>query len=58
MVRSYISLFLGACLSKVSVQIFENVSSAFPLRNWHHCTLSSCLNESKKVSLKKSLYFR
>ena len=40
--------FLGACLSKISVQIVENASS--PFRNCP-CTLSSCFNESKKVSL-------
>ena len=40
--------FLGACLSKVSVQIVENASSSFSFRNCF-CTLSSCLNESKKV---------
>ena len=32
--------FLGACLSKISVQMIENASSP--------CTLSSCLNELRK----------
>ena len=40
--------FLGACLSKMSVQIVENASSPFPFRN-SPCTLSSCFNESKKI---------
>ena len=40
--------FLGACLSKISVQIVENAYSLFSFRN---CTLNSCVNESKKVSL-------
>ena len=33
MVRSYISFFSGACLSKISVQIVENASSLFSSRN-------------------------
>ena len=40
--------FLGACLSKISAQIVENASSPFSFRNCP-CTLSSCLNKSKKV---------
>ena len=43
MVISYISLFLGACLSKISVPIVENASSPFPFRNCPY-TLSSWLN--------------
>ena len=50
MVRSYISLFLGAYLSKISVQIVKNASSPFLFRNCL-CILSSCFNESKKVLL-------
>ena len=50
MVRSYISLFLGACLSEILVQIIENAFSSFSFRNCP-CMLSSCLNESKKVWL-------
>ena len=40
--------FLGACLSKISVQIVENTSSAFSFRNCP-CTLSSCLDDSMKA---------
>ena len=43
-----VSLFLGACLSKTSVQIVENASSPFSFRNCP-CTLSYCFNESKEV---------
>ena len=42
--------FLGACLSKGSAQIVKNAPSTFSFRNCL-CTLSSCLNHSRKVSL-------
>ena len=48
--RSYISLCLGACLLKTSVQIVENASNPFSFKNIP-CILSSYLNESKKVWL-------
>ena len=47
---SYILLFLQVCLSKMSAQLVENASRPFSLRICP-CTLSSCLNESKKVLL-------
>ena len=47
--------FLGTCLSKISVQIVEKASSPFSFRNCP-CTRSSCFNESKKISLWKSLW--
>ena len=50
MVKSYTLLFLGACLSKISVQIVENASDPFSFTKFP-CILRSCLNESKKVSL-------
>ena len=46
MVRSYISVFLGACLSKICVVIVENACSSFLFRN---CNFGSYLNESKKL---------
>ena len=48
--RSYISLCLGACLLKTSVQIVENASNPFSFKNIPFI-LSSYLNESKKVWL-------
>ena len=42
--------FLGAWLSKISVQIVENASNPFSYGNCP-CTLSSCLNEPQKFSL-------
>ena len=57
MVGSYVSLFLEACLSKIYVQIVENASSPLSFRDCL-CTLTSCFNVFKKVSLWKSLYFQ
>ena len=57
MVRSCALLFLGACLLKTSVQIVENASNYFSFRELGYI-LSSCPNESKKVSFRKPLHFQ